>query len=720
MSRRLLAVLLVASSLLGGRALEAQTAREAELYRQAEDALATDPDRAFELVQGLTPFERADDLRTELLAEAALRSGHPIQARHALDKLHRKAPTASVRFWAGLTLAELELLGSQVQVAAERIERLVEEADELDVRPPEERFFRSRLVRLRHDLARARDDRDEAVEHAIELSIEYPTSDAAEMPGLVDLPPLDASQRATRAESLYDAWAYERSREVFRSLVDHPRHGPEAHWYLGRIALEKLRDRPARAEEHFDALLDDPEYAADALYHKARTYMVREQYDRTLELLDDYAQRYPRGRYIESVYYYRGWLPFDHDDNRRAIAGFEQYIDRYGKRASRSSYIYGFLAWSHMRLGEWREAIEVYEQMESFGNMLVWGKALYWKAYAHRELGEADRAIETLDELRETYPVTYYGVLGEQLRARIEGRDPAASKVWWPEGAGEADDSLRVEVRERSYEKLDDEQTETWERVRTLIDLGERERARRALDPLYDDMRASVDESDRDAWVHAMGHLVGDYHRMWVRSTGATISAMGEPPSPSSLEAVMAYPRAYQGVVDEVAAEFDIPAYLMWSIMRQESRYRPAQVSHADAVGALQMIPQTARKVADDLGTSYNPRTFYKPKVGFRYSGFYMRKLLETFDGLIVPMAAAYNTGPKVIASWFEEHPEASFPWLIEEFEYNEGRNYCRKVAEHFVRYLYLYEDDEARRKRLLDRLFPTSRDVDFPDEIGY
>ena len=43
-----------------------------------------------------------------------------------------------------------------------------------------------------------------------------------------------------------------------------------------------------------------------------------------------------------------------------------------------------------------------------------------------------------------------------------------------------------------------------------------------------------------------------------------------------------------------------------------------------------------------------------------------------------------------------------SFAWLIEEFEYNEGRAYGRKVVEHLLRYLYLYEPDA---QELLDGL---------------
>ena len=44
----------------------------------------------------------------------------------------------------------------------------------------------------------------------------------------------------------------------------------------------------------------------------------------------------------------------------------------------------------------------------------------------------------------------------------------------------------------------------------------------------------------------------------------------------------------------------------------------------------------------------------------------------------------------------------------------------ARLVANHTLRYLYLYEPDAARRARWLDALFPLQVDYDVPDEVGY
>jgi len=366
------------------------------------------------------------------------------------------------------------------------------------------------------------------------------------------------------------------------------------------------------------------------------------------------------------------------------------------------------------------QAIDAWDDMMPFGNTLVAGKALYWKSYALVKLGKKADAIATLDDLRGRYPITYYGMLGEQLRATIEGKDPRASKVWWPPGGGHADDAPRIDVVDYDFDGLRSKVRESWERVKTLSVLGEKHLARAELDPIRDDLLRHVPDDDHDEWVHSLGWFVGDYNEMWERVTGGSISALPGLPDPKALKSVMAYPRAYEHIVEHVADEFGLPPYLLWSIMRQESRYKPGAVSYTDAVGALQMIPKTARKVARDLGVVYDVRTFFRPEIGFRFSGFYMRKLLDTFSGLFVPMAASYNSGPEVVAKWFRQNPDATFPWLIEEFAYNEGRAYCRKVAEHMLRYLYLYEADPKVRGRILDAMFPLSRDIDIPDDVGY
>lgn len=691
-------------------------------FKQARELLDSDPERAWELASGLTSLAPADDVRLDLLAEAALRTQRTDEALDFLEKFENATDDDGEKYRARLERAELLAMTGELDRASALLDDLRKNRSDASGRGADRRYLFSRLERLAHDIAQAKGDDKRARQLAENLLVDYPTELATQREGLAITPDdLSTARRYRRAHNLSNSWGYHEARAEFERLRNHKEYGKNARWELGIIALRKLRDRPEEAVEIFRQLIKEKYRTEEAHGHLARALMRLEKYDEALKVFDAIEKQFPRGKLINDVYYYRGWLPYDHRDNAAAIKGLQAYVDKYKRRSRNSSYIYGFLAWAYMREKQWEKAIEVWDDMQPFGNTLVAGKALYWKAYALNELGKPDDAKKTIDELRRRYSLTYYSMLGEQLRAKIDGTDARASQVWWPEGGGgELDDEPRIDVVNVRFRKLSARDARAWERTKVLALLNEKHLARAALKPIERKLTAEINDKEKEAWIHALGWFVGDYNMIYQHATGSRgIRAMPNVPPGDELRSAMAYPRAYRDIVEDVAEEFEIPAYFIWAIMRQESRYKPGAVSFTDAVGALQMIPKTARHVARDLGVVFDVRTFFRPEVGFRYSGHYMRKLSDAFDGLFVPTATAYNSGP-VVLRWFRRNPDAEFAWLIEEFEYNEGRAYGRKVMEHMLRYLYLYEKDVERRGEILDRMFPLSRDIELPDAIAY
>ncbi len=679
------------------------------------------PAEAFERAVALPVVPLAEDVRQELILDAAVRSGHPDVAVEMLHELEQAISDEGELFERRTQRADLLLSLGRLDEAEELISALVRQRGDIEGATAERRYEHARVLRLEHDLA-VRLGRDaRAREVATILLVDLPAELATRAPGLVVSPAdLSERQRWRRARNQFDAWDYAGAREGFEAFRDDPARREEAIWHLALIGLRRLRDRPVEAEGYLRELSQPGRpHAEEALFLLSRARMVQEQYDDARAIQQEYRQRYPRGEEVALVDYFDGWLHYDHRENQKAIEGFDRFIARYGRRSEHSTYVYGFRAWAFMRLGRWREAIDAWQDLVPFGNPLVEGKAYYWQAYAWRQLGDLERAVERLDLLRRRWPITYYGMLGEQLRAEIDGRDARASQVWWPAGGGQADDTPRIDLFAASIPRLSESERRHWQRVLTLSRLHEYSRARDGFTGLRGKILRGVPASQKNAWIHALGVLVGDYKPMYVAAWDSIAGYPGMIDG-RALRSVMAYPRAWRGVVEEVGAEFGVSPWFVWSIMRQESRYNPGQISGTNAMGALQMQPETARRIASELGIDFNLATFHRPEVGFRYSGFYMRKLSDTFSGLIVPTASAYNTGPGPIARWFHKNPDATFPWLIEEFEYNEGRAYGRKVAEHMLRYLYLYEPDAVKRGALLDRMFPLDRAITIPDQVGY
>lgn len=145
------------------------------------------------------------------------------------------------------------------------------------------------------------------------------------------------------------------------------------------------------------------------------------------------------------------------------------------------------------------------------------------------------------------------------------------------------------------------------------------------------------------------------------------------------------WPRPYTPAPDKLAD----PA-LVLGLMRQESSFDPAIVSHAGAVGLMQMTPDTAH----DQGGSGAELT--DPSANMRLGIAYLRGLIGKFDGVIPYALAAYNAGPHRVRAWIGSLGDAAprgdtamLDW-IEQIPYAETRNYVERVLENRAIYAAL------------------------------
>lgn len=135
----------------------------------------------------------------------------------------------------------------------------------------------------------------------------------------------------------------------------------------------------------------------------------------------------------------------------------------------------------------------------------------------------------------------------------------------------------------------------------------------------------------------------------------------------------------------------EIPHSLVLGLIRQESSFDPQAVSGAGAIGLMQLLPSTGKRMAQRLGLSEPDLT--NPKLNVRLGCHYLNKHLEEFCGHWVPTIASYNAGPKPVRRWIEHrgHPPAledldGIVRWIEMIPYGETRNYVQYVlANHEV-----------------------------------
>jgi soluble lytic murein transglycosylase len=140
------------------------------------------------------------------------------------------------------------------------------------------------------------------------------------------------------------------------------------------------------------------------------------------------------------------------------------------------------------------------------------------------------------------------------------------------------------------------------------------------------------------------------------------------------------FPRPYDDAVQVAHGLTQVPADLIYGILRTESLYNAEAVSHAGAYGLLQLMPETAQRVAHKWQLPAPAREqLFDPMVNVQLGSAELHDLLEQF-GQQWPLAiAGYNAGPNAAARWLPDAPIDAAAW-IENIPYNETRDYVQRV----------------------------------------
>ena len=127
---------------------------------------------------------------------------------------------------------------------------------------------------------------------------------------------------------------------------------------------------------------------------------------------------------------------------------------------------------------------------------------------------------------------------------------------------------------------------------------------------------------------------------------------------------------------------------LITAIIKQESGFFGYTKSSAGAMGLMQVMPRTAESVAKKLGRKFSEKKLLMDKqYNIDIGSFFLKMLLEKFDGSKVLAIAAYNAGPYRVADWItifgDPRSEGVDPLIwIESIPFSETRNYVKRVME--------------------------------------
>lgn len=427
-----------------------------------------------------------------------------------------------------------------------------------------------------------------------------------------------------------------------------------AHWNADR------NDEAQRVMERIITQFKTSPSRENALYVAGRIAQSKSSYLKAAEFYRALAEQYPNGAFAEEAFWRSGWAYYQAQNYQSAAQMFSQELTVFpaGAYAEDGQY---WLGRAHEGANATSEAVRVYQQL------------LQYSPYSYYAL----QAKERLNQLRQPAP---------QPPAR-QGTLPELSDVIKQTGASLPPDVLQMlPTRVNTALEL------------RAVNLSEYAKREIAWIQARADQTAPTSEETRLMRLYLFSRLyaqIGDYLSGIQLATQIETALRNGTVAQFPYELTrLLYPLEYWELITTYAAQNGLDPFFVAGIIRQESAFTPKALSHADARGLMQVIPETGRRVAKRLGLkNYATAQLYDPAVNIQIGTAYLAELLKRFQGNQFRAIAAYNAGPQNTDKWWPAQGAYQNEEIVENISFRATKSYVKQVLRNQANYREFYPE---------------------------
>lgn len=438
-------------------------------------------------------------------------------------------------------------------------------------------------------------------------------------------------------------------------------------------ALNRDRKRAKDAAHAYDACVN-ASGATDApdMLLAARALSHADKDDDAIARYAAIVARFPRTATAEQAAYLGARLELLHARWAKAATDFDAYDKAFPNGASKKEAARG-RAIAHLMNGDFKKAHAMFERLADADPTSA---AADLAAYAALEEGDKPYAITRWSTVANESPSSWRAMLAREHLAALGVAAPAPDPpkphpVLPPlsphllapadalHGLGLDDEAQSALTLREDVIALGNPARVVELECRTygLLDVARR-RAQIALRIARSTFNGLVDEQDRWAWE-------------------------------------CSYPEPYAAIVGREEATRDLPAGLIYAVMRQESAFLPTAQSPVHALGLMQLMTETARQTEGD--GKLDDDTLFDPATNIHIAAKYLKLLLGRFHGSIPLAVAAYNAGPEAIERWISRSPTEPLDVFVEKIPFAETRGYVIAVMTSYGAYAMLHGQEFPR-----------------------
>jgi soluble lytic murein transglycosylase len=598
------------------------------------------------------------------------------EADTVLTALVDSEPAGHLSEAAAMALADVAL----AQGNGERAEDILEELSTEKLRAPEAVLMK--LAAAEESIGH----RDHALDAYRRVYYDFPLStqavDAEEVLARIEPKAAPADQydrKLARAEALFAARQWSEARAAFQALVkaaqgdDRERIGlrlAETDYYLDRhraartalapflagsrreaearffhlTATRALGEREAYVTLVRGLVADHPdsEWAAEALNNLASHYITIDEDDRADPVFRELMRRFPRHRYAERAAWKTGWTAYRAGRFADAAAIFEDAAAAFPRADNRP-------AW------------------------------LYWSGRSRDQLGDAAMANARYRLTVADYQNLYYGRLASNiLKQRGEALLPDAPRAVGP---------------------MSSSPPPTAALIRALTAAGMYDEALNEVQYAQVVWGDSPQLLATSAWIRNQQGRTRESMERFLALRGAITTmrraypqfmAAGGENLPADVLRII-FPLDYWPLITKYAKAHNLDPYLLAALMAQESTFTADIRSSANAYGLMQLIPDTGRQVARQLGIRrFTTSMLTQPETNVRLGTKYFKDMADQFGGAHYALAG-YNAGPHRVVAWLKEAPGLPQDEFIDNIPFTETQAYVKRILGTAEDYRRLY-----------------------------
>jgi len=158
-----------------------------------------------------------------------------------------------------------------------------------------------------------------------------------------------------------------------------------------------------------------------------------------------------------------------------------------------------------------------------------------------------------------------------------------------------------------------------------------------------------------------------------------------------ALEKVI-YPYPHRAIIEKYSAQYGVDPLLVVAVIREESKFLPQSESRKGAKGLMQLMPTTARSIAQSIGDkTYSDDDLLNPEKNIQYGTWYLASLEKEFSQNTSLVIAAYNAGRGHVQEWIKAGQIDPSNLLQETIPFKETRDYVGRVLNSYQKYMTLY-----------------------------